>query len=112
MNNTEELIGIFGALCDYMTDNGGCDVSCPFAETKDEDDECEAWRKIQKIRQEENEAKRLLKLAVDDFSNMYNHIFDYDGMCGTCTLHGERDHCLKWRYADEALKLIGGSKND
>lgn len=53
MNKTEELIGIFGALCDYMVDNGRCDVFCPYAETKDKDDECEAWRTIQKIRQEE-----------------------------------------------------------
>ena len=52
MNKTEELIGIFGALCDYMVDNGRCDVFCPYAETKDKDDECEAWRTIQKIRQE------------------------------------------------------------
>ena len=56
MNKTEELIGIFGTLCDYMVDNGRCDVFCPYAETKDKDDECEAWRTIQKIRQEdENE---------------------------------------------------------
>lgn len=56
MNKTEELIGIFGVLCDYMVDNGRCDVFCPYAETKDKDDECEAWRTIQKIRQEdENE---------------------------------------------------------
>lgn len=53
MNKTEELIGIFGTLCDYMVDNGRCDVFCPYAETKDKDDECEAWRTIQKIRQEE-----------------------------------------------------------
>lgn len=49
---TEELIGIFGTLCDYMVDNGRCDVFCPYAKTKDKDDECEAWRTIQKIRQE------------------------------------------------------------
>lgn len=53
MNKTEELIGIFGALCDYMVDNGRCDIFCPYAETKDKDDECEAWRTIQKIRQED-----------------------------------------------------------
>lgn len=54
MNKTEELIGIFGTLCDYMVDNGRCDVFCPYAETKDKDGECEAWRTIQKIRQEES----------------------------------------------------------
>lgn len=53
MNKTEELIGIFGTLCDYMVDNGRCDVFCPYAKTKDKDDECEAWRTVQKIRQRE-----------------------------------------------------------
>ena len=53
INKTEELIGIFGTLCDYMVDTGRCDVFCPYAETKDKDDECEAWRTIQKIRQKE-----------------------------------------------------------
>lgn len=48
----EELIGIFGTLCDYMVDNCKCDVFCPYADTKDKNDECEAWRTIQKIRQE------------------------------------------------------------
>lgn len=46
----ENLIGIFGTLCDHMVDNGRCDVLCPYAKTKDEDNECEAWRTIQKIR--------------------------------------------------------------
>ena len=53
------------------------------------------------------EAKKLLRAAVEDFSDMYNHIFDCDGKCDTCPLHGERDYCLKWRYTDEALALIG-----
>lgn len=48
----EKFIGIFGTLCDYMVDNCRCDVFCPYADTKDESGECEAWRTIQKIRQE------------------------------------------------------------
>ena len=52
------------------------------------------------------EAKRLLKRAVEDFSGMYDHIFDCDGMCETCPIHGERDNCYEWRYADEAKKLF------
>ena len=58
------------------------------------------------------EAKRLLRLAVEDFSNMYDHIFDCDGMCDTCPIHGNRDTCDKWVRADEALKLIGSSENE
>lgn len=53
------------------------------------------------------EYKRLLNVAVDDFSNMYDHIFDCDGMCDTCPIHGNRDTCDKWVHTDEALKLIG-----
>lgn len=52
------------------------------------------------------EAKRLLKAAVEDFSVMDNHIYCCDGLCDDCPLSGERDHCLKWRYADEAEKVI------
>ena len=51
----EKLIGIFGTLCDYMVDNCKCDVFCPYADTKDKDDECEAWRTIQKIRREDSD---------------------------------------------------------
>lgn len=58
-----------------------------------------------------DDAKGLLKLAVEDFSNMYDHIYDCDGMCETCPIHGNRDTCDKWRYADEALTLIGDEPN-
>ena len=60
---------------------------------------------------EKSEYKRLLKLAVEDFSNMNDHIFDCDGMCDTCPIHGNRDECDKWVRADEALKLIGDEPN-
>lgn len=61
------------------------------------------------------EAKRLLRLAVEDFSEIYDHIYDCDRLCETCILSGERDHCYKWRYTDEAMKLLikkEGSTND
>ena len=53
------------------------------------------------------ETKRLLKLAVDDIT--FNAIcLNYD----TCKVCAERysiscENKFKWRYADEALKLIG-----
>ena len=62
------------------------------------------------LRQELAEAKSLLKLAVEDFAKMDYHIYDCDRECYACPLSGERDHCLKWRYADEALELIGDSE--
>ena len=58
------------------------------------------------------EAKRLLKLAVEDFSNIDYHIYECDMDCDSCPIHGERDTCVEWVHADEALKLIGGSENE
>ena len=52
------------------------------------------------------EAKRLLKQAVVDFSNMYDHIFDCDGMCDTCPIHGNRDTCDMWVRADIVQALL------
>lgn len=86
MNKTEELIGIFGTLCDYMVDNGRCDVFCPYAETKDEDDECEAWRVIQKIRQEERNEKpeRIGKWWIE--RDKERCVKPYH--CGNCAIYG------------------------
>ena len=53
MDKTEELISLVESLCDHIAHNGICDVLCPYVETKDKDGVCEAWRTIQKIRQEE-----------------------------------------------------------
>lgn len=55
-----------------------------------------------------DKAKELLKAAVEDFANMDYHIYECDSMCDTCPIHGNRDECDKWRYTDEALKLIKG----
>lgn len=59
------------------------------------------------------EAKRLLKLAVEDI-----HSRDYCNGCIYESAEGKEQYlnceyhkCFKWRYADEALKLIGDSGN-
>lgn len=44
----EYLIGIFGTMCDYMKAEN-C-KKCPFADTKDQFDECDPWREIYDIR--------------------------------------------------------------
>lgn len=61
------------------------------------------------------EAKRLLKMAVSIINNMFPEV----GSCWGCANHDEvNDECkggafaecaevCKWKYADEALKLIG-----
>ena len=58
------------------------------------------------------EAKRLLKMAVNDMRDVANNsccsrcVFDELYIQGSCCAEG----CFKWRYADEALKLIGDEK--
>ena len=47
------------------------------------------------------ELKKLLRLAVGDFEEVRDYLSEpYVRLCD------------KWRYADEALKLIGGRRND
>lgn len=69
-------------------------------------------REYEILNERYKEAVRLLKVAVEDFSNMNDHIFDCDGMCDTCPIHGNRDTCDKWVHVDEALKLIGKDEAD
>lgn len=68
---------------------------------------CEKAVKLQDREAELKEAKRLLKLAVDDMME--------EADCGIC-LHDNDGECpiatsvcdFKWRYADEAEKLLKG----
>ena len=65
------------------------------------------------------EAKRLLKAAVEDFNKSLGAMYTcpyckyVERKREVCTSRKEQycgDIC-EWRYADEALKLIGGSEN-
>lgn len=72
----------------------------------------EEHRQLANWLQELKEAKRLLRLAVEDFN------CDIDSICAICKHNDLVDGCpyieryseceYKWRYTDEALKLIGG----
>lgn len=60
------------------------------------------------------EAKRLLKTAVEDMNSNNICYICYDiNACNVCT---ENKKCpcdtFKWRYTDEALKLIGGETDE
>lgn len=56
------------------------------------------------------EAKRLLRLAVEDITFILSYACSDEEMC--CEECPTVNHaCNKWRYADEALKLLGGSGN-
>jgi hypothetical protein len=61
-------------------------------------------------------AKRLLKLAVEDFETIESNL-EYDEhcvikthsvRCDECPLSAATIYRCKWRHADEALKLIEG----
>jgi hypothetical protein len=61
------------------------------------------------------EAKRLLKLALNDFETIESNL-EYDEhcvikthsiRCDECPLSAETIYRCKWRHADEALALIG-----
>ncbi len=63
---------------------------------------------IQQLEKDLKEAKRLLKAAVEDIhSRDYCHGCTYESAEGKEQyLNCEYHNCFKWRYADEALKLI------
>ena len=67
---------------------------------------------LRKAQEQIAEYKRLLKSATNVL-NMFIPC-DEDYNCSECIKQGqncEYDDSFKWRYADEALKLIGGSEN-
>lgn len=71
------------------------------------------------IAEKYDKAKRLLKVAVEDFSvmegsinnmnSMFNHSCSISNGCQECPMSGvdEYGRC-KWRYSDEAKKFIKG----
>ena len=89
--------------------------NCQLAEWLTELKELEAkhWgecRQIAHYDDELKEAKRLLRLAVEDITFILSYACSDEEMC--CEECPTVNHaCNKWRYADEALKLIGGSEN-
>lgn len=80
-----------------------------------EDKHWNECRQIARYDDELKEAKRLLKLAVEDFETIESNL-EYDEhcvikthsiRCDECPLSADTIYRCKWRYADEALALIG-----
>ncbi len=68
---------------------------------------------IRKANTENDELKRLLRLAVDDFDKLANVESCYYPFCGErcpfdCTGGCEE---REWKHRDEAMKLLGGTEN-
>ena len=53
------------------------------------------------------EAKKLLRLAVDGFEYIKPYTSSCDGHCNNCPFENEGWCRIDWKYADEAIKLIG-----
>ena len=60
-----------------------------------------------------NELKRLLKLAVDDFDKLANVETCYYPFCGDSCPFDCIGGCeeREWKHRDEAMKLLGGADN-
>jgi hypothetical protein len=72
-------------------------------------DKCAAdHRQLAEWLQELKEAKRLLRLAVDDLNNIGSckTCVKFEGICRGCRTD------YKWVHADEALKLIGDDEGE
>lgn len=54
------------------------------------------------------EAKRLLKAAVEGFEYIKPYTSRCDGHCNNCPFENEGWCRIDWKYANEAMKLIGG----
>lgn len=76
-----------------------------------------AWAKIEREKELE-EAKRLLKAAVEDMGVTVAEVYNGGLVCECCKWKSQISGCCcpddggcdvayRWRYADEALKLIG-----
>ncbi|MBP5431044.1 hypothetical protein [Ruminococcus sp.] len=74
------------------------------------------WNECRQIAHYDDElrkAKELLKAAVEDLEELHS---EADCSCNCCK--GEKAEscqfikCWTWRYADEALKLIGGAEDE
>lgn len=57
---------------------------------------------------ENDELKRLLRLAVEDIGKLKN--CEKYPFCGGCPK--ESEPLCKWKHRDEAMKLLGGNEND
>ncbi|WP_295095647.1 hypothetical protein [Ruminococcus sp.] len=62
----------------------------------------------QKQKKQIAEYKRLLKAAVEGFEYIKPYTSRCDGRCNNCPFDNEGWCRLDWKYADEAMKLIGG----
>lgn len=70
-------------------------------------------RQLAEWLRELKEAKRLLRLAVDEFKKLEDdRECRFNFLCEKCPLYNEGENYCKWRYADEAEKLLKGGDTE
>lgn len=69
---------------------------------------------VKKLKNKNSELKRLLRLAIDDLNIVKTHLSDYHCEltdCDACPYTPTLLGC-KWKHYSDAMKLIGGDKNE
>lgn len=112
----DEVISYNRLFADMETKSGDLEIAEYYRDT------VKCLEELKELRELKAEYKRLLKAAVEDFAfvsenfinnmdsfcSMYNHI---SGCAKGCSMSGSDDYGrCKWRYADEALKLLNDEK--
>jgi DNA repair exonuclease SbcCD ATPase subunit len=71
------------------------------------DDYADLDNRLRTANTENDELKRMLRLAVEDFETAM-----LEEKCKVCALeHCDYDEICKWRHHDEAMELLGGAAN-
>lgn len=67
----------------------------------------EDYKQLRTANTENDELKRMLRLAVEDFETAM-----LEEKCKVCALeHCDYDEICKWKHHDEAMELLGGTEN-
>lgn len=100
-------------------------ADCYSSFARDSETRAERYEQLAKWLTELKEAKQLLSMAVKSFDKLketvipFRHVMcdyamqfanPYDA-CNSCPLANVRYKTCKWRFANEAMELIGGESN-
>lgn len=113
----DEVISYNRLFADMETKSGDLEVAEYYRDT------AKCLEELKELREQIAEYKRLLKAAVEDFAkldreNAWNKNCMMPEMdCADCPLNRDSvddraEPCHSWRYAAEALALIGGGKDE
>ncbi len=103
----DEVISYNRLFADMETKSGDLEVAEYYRDT------AKCLEELKELREQISEYKRLLKVAVEDFSycDGFYGLCYYNIGCGVCAdCNNTPCNKFQWRYADEALKLLNDEK--